>query len=247
VILPWFCYFYQLDHLGTPQEMTDWEGRIVWSARYRVYGNVLKQDVEEVQNNLRFQGQYWDEETGLHYNRFRYYDPGTGQFTQQDPIGLLGCDNFYQYADNPVQWIDPVGLTKYVVIGEGQAAVEHYARQMKVKFPSTEFRTIKKDWANIVKSSGAGREKLYSKEWERKAVQGNADWIEKMHKEGYEFIDIGVDSSPNRSAFYVAEKETLNSMRAKVYKGNTAAIEAARASVPMSDRPPSKVIKGCKE
>ena len=65
-----------------------------------------------MQNNLRFQGQYWDEETGLHYNRFRYYDPGTGQFTQQDPIGLLGGVNCYQYAPNPSGWVDPLGLTK---------------------------------------------------------------------------------------------------------------------------------------
>ena len=48
--------------------------------------------------------------TGLHYNRFRYYDPGTGQFTQQDPIGLLGGINNYQYAPNSVTWIDPLGL-----------------------------------------------------------------------------------------------------------------------------------------
>ncbi|MEZ5509893.1 MAG: RHS repeat-associated core domain-containing protein [Gammaproteobacteria bacterium] len=103
-------YFYHLDHLGTPQEMTDWEGRVVWSARYRVYGNVLKQDVEAVENNLRFQGQYFDAETGLHYNRFRYYDPGTGQFTQQDPVGLLGGINNYRYAPNPTGWVDPLGL-----------------------------------------------------------------------------------------------------------------------------------------
>jgi len=105
------CYFYHLDHLGTPQELTNWKGQIVWSARYRVYGNVVRQDVEAVQNNLRFQGQYWDEETGLHYNRFRYYDPGTGQFTQQDPIGLDGGLNNYQYAPNPTGWIDPNGLS----------------------------------------------------------------------------------------------------------------------------------------
>ena len=91
--------------------MTNWEGQIVWSARYRVYGNVLRQDVEAVENNLRFQGQYWDEETGLHYNRFRYYDPGTGQFTQQDPIGLLGGINNYRYAPNPSGWVDPLGLS----------------------------------------------------------------------------------------------------------------------------------------
>jgi RHS repeat-associated protein len=64
----------------------------------------------EVRQNLRFQGQYFDEETGLHYNRFRYYDPDIGRFVGQDPIGLLGGDNGYQYASNPTTWIDPFGL-----------------------------------------------------------------------------------------------------------------------------------------
>jgi RHS repeat-associated protein len=104
------CYFYHLDHLGTPQELTDWEGKIVWSVRYKVYGNVIRKDVEQVENNIRFQGQYFDAETGLHYNRHRYYDPGTGQFVQPDPIGLLGGINNYQYAPNPIGWADPLGL-----------------------------------------------------------------------------------------------------------------------------------------
>ncbi|WP_461423095.1 RHS repeat domain-containing protein [Ketobacter sp.] len=104
------CYFYHLDHLGTPQELTDWEGQVVWSVWYRTYGSVVRKDVDAVEDNSRFQGQYWDEETGLHYNRFRYYDPRTGQFTQQDPIGLLGGVNCYRYAVNPVSWIDPLGL-----------------------------------------------------------------------------------------------------------------------------------------
>ena len=60
--------------------------------------------------NLRFQGQYFDAETGLHYNRFRYYDPDIGRFVSQDPIGLAGGINNYQYAPNPVEWIDPLGL-----------------------------------------------------------------------------------------------------------------------------------------
>ena len=59
---------------------------------------------------LRFQGQYADEETGLHYNRFRYYDPRVGRFTTQDPISLAGGINLYQYAPNPVGWVDPYGL-----------------------------------------------------------------------------------------------------------------------------------------
>jgi len=104
-------YHYHLDHLGTPRELTNTEGKIVWKAHYKTYGNVALKDVEDVENNIRFQGQYFDEETGLHYNRHRYYDPSVGQFTTQDPIGLLGGVNNYQYAPNPVGWVDPLGLT----------------------------------------------------------------------------------------------------------------------------------------
>ncbi len=103
-------YYYHLDHLGTPQEITSYEGEVVWSARYKAYGNLAQKDIEQVENNLRFQGQYYDEETGLHYNRHRYYDPEHGRFINQDPIGLNGGDNNYQYAPNPVSWIDPFGL-----------------------------------------------------------------------------------------------------------------------------------------
>ncbi len=105
-------YHYHLDHLGTPRELTNEQGKIVWKAKYKTYGNLALKEVEEVENNLRFQGQYFDEETGLHYNRFRYYSPDTGQFINQDPIGLLGGLNNYQFAPNPVQWIDPLGLCK---------------------------------------------------------------------------------------------------------------------------------------
>ena len=63
-----------------------------------------------IEQNLRFQGQYYDEETGLHYNRFRYYDPNVGRFVSQDPIGLAGGNNYYTYAPNPIAWIDLFGL-----------------------------------------------------------------------------------------------------------------------------------------
>ncbi|EOX5984982.1 RHS repeat-associated core domain-containing protein, partial [Proteus mirabilis] len=61
------------------------------------------------EQNLRFQGQYFDKETGLHYNTFRYYAPDLGRFTQQDPIGLAGGINLYAYAPNPLTWVDPWG------------------------------------------------------------------------------------------------------------------------------------------
>lgn len=83
----------------------------MWSVRYSAYGNVVREEVAEVRTPIRFQGQYFDEETGLHYNRFRYYHPGVGQFVNQDPIGLLGGINNYLYAPNPLLWIDPFGLS----------------------------------------------------------------------------------------------------------------------------------------
>jgi RHS repeat-associated protein len=66
--------------------------------------------VEPRHQPLRFQGQYFDEETGLHYNRFRYYDPDYGRVVNQDPIGLFGGTNSFSYAPNPNGWIDPFGL-----------------------------------------------------------------------------------------------------------------------------------------
>lgn len=103
-------FYYQLDHLGTPQELTDYSGEIMWSAKYRAYGNLAALDVSEIDNPLRFQGQYFDTESGLHYNRHRYYNPGTGRFLTPDPIKLVGGLNGYQYVPNPTGWVDPLGL-----------------------------------------------------------------------------------------------------------------------------------------
>ncbi|ERS85109.1 hypothetical protein Q672_17540 [Marinobacter sp. EVN1] len=106
-------YYYHLDHLGTPQELTSQHGRLVWSVTYRAYGNVVQQQVSEIDNPLRFQGQYHDPETGLHYNRHRYYNPNTGRFITPDPIGLAGGLNNYQYVPNPTGWVDPLGLAAH--------------------------------------------------------------------------------------------------------------------------------------
>ncbi len=102
-------YYFHTDQIGTPLEMTDSEGQIVWQATYKAWGSLEALTVNEVEQNLRFQGQYFDEETGLHYNTFRYYDPEVGRFITQDPIGLLGGNNLYRYTPNPVKWIDPLG------------------------------------------------------------------------------------------------------------------------------------------
>lgn len=109
-------FYYQLDHLGTPQELTAYSGEIMWSAKYRAYGNLATLDVAEIDNPLRFQGQYFDTETGLHYNRHRYYNPSSGRFLTPDPIKLAGGLNNYQYVPNPTGWVDPLGLN---CLGQG--------------------------------------------------------------------------------------------------------------------------------
>ena len=86
--------------------------------------------VHKIEQPLRFQGQFFDEETGLHYNRFRYYDPSIGRYISPDPIGLHGGMNAYAYGVNPVSWTDPLGLCGKcaIVIGENQDRVDAYAK-----------------------------------------------------------------------------------------------------------------------
>ncbi|WP_333668003.1 RHS repeat-associated core domain-containing protein [Acinetobacter guillouiae] len=110
--------FYHCDHLGTPQEISDHTGSIIWKAEYKAWGECKPEKAksnffensEIISNNIRFQGQYFDQETGLHYNRYRYYSPYVGRFISKDPIGLYGGYNVYAYAPNPIEWIDSLGL-----------------------------------------------------------------------------------------------------------------------------------------
>jgi RHS repeat-associated protein len=76
---------YQNDHLGTPQKLTAINGATVWSAKYSSFGEANVDISSSATNNLRFPGQYYDQETGLHYNFNRYYDPGTGRYLTPDP------------------------------------------------------------------------------------------------------------------------------------------------------------------
>lgn len=112
-------YYYHNDHLATPQCLTDPAGNIVWEARFKVHGAVVNYHTETIDNNIRFQGQYHDPETGLYYNHNRYYHPAIGRYIQQDPIGLAGGENSYQYAPNSVAWVDALGLSPTRVGGPG--------------------------------------------------------------------------------------------------------------------------------
>ncbi len=98
------------DHLGTPQLITDTQQNAVWQAYFTSFGEATV-TTEIVKNNLRFPGQYFDEETELHYNWHRYYDPSLGRYLRSDPIGLNGGINTYGYVyQNPLMYSDPDGL-----------------------------------------------------------------------------------------------------------------------------------------
>ena len=102
------------NQLGTPNAMLDQTGEIVWSAELDLYGKPLfisGGESEDEKCPFRFPGQYEDEETGLYYNRFRYYDPQVGQYLQQDPIGLAGGNpTLYGYVFDSLAEVDPFGL-----------------------------------------------------------------------------------------------------------------------------------------
>jgi len=100
------------DHIGTPREMLDASGRVVWAASFTAWGRVDRRTDPGSGHDcpIRFQGQWFDDESGLHYNRFRHYDPDTGRFISPDPIGLAGGLNLHQLTTNPSSSIDPLGL-----------------------------------------------------------------------------------------------------------------------------------------
>jgi RHS repeat-associated protein len=118
---PAALYYYHNDHLGTPQTLTDQAGAVVWRATYDPFGQATVNEDPDgngvlMKNNVRYAGQYFDAETGLHYNWHRYYDPKVGRYISSDPIGLRGGLNTYLYARaNPLKYIDPAGLETTLV------------------------------------------------------------------------------------------------------------------------------------
>ena len=109
-------FYYHLDQLNTPHFVTNNNAEVVWQNHADVNGyeepeaNTDFNKENSFTQPIRFQGQYLDIESVLNYNRYRYYSPKQQRFINQDPIGLVGGINHYQYAPNPVNWVDPLGL-----------------------------------------------------------------------------------------------------------------------------------------
>ena len=105
-------HLYHCDHRGLPLALIRQDGAISWRAEYDEWGNVLREDnPHNLQQLIRLPGQQYDDESGLHYNRHRYYNPGLGRYITQDPIGLEGGWNLYTYPLNPIAVTDPMGVS----------------------------------------------------------------------------------------------------------------------------------------
>ena len=111
-------HLYHCDHRGLPLALITPDNTVAWRAEYDEWGNLSgEESLEHLEQLIRLPGQQYDVESGLYYNRNRYYNPGQGRYITQDPIGLNGGINLYSYGPNPLSWIDPLGLsckpTKY--------------------------------------------------------------------------------------------------------------------------------------
>ena len=114
--------FYHCDQVGTPQTLSNELGECIWEIKQDTWGTALEIKTSEnflEQTNIRFQGQYYDHETGLHYNRYRYYEPHSARYVSKDPIGLFGGLNNSSYVNDPNQWVDPMGLAGIWTNGKG--------------------------------------------------------------------------------------------------------------------------------
>ncbi|WP_175408932.1 putative T7SS-secreted protein [Streptomyces sp. TRM64462] len=109
------------DLVGTPSELIDESGTLSWHTRTTLWGTTTWSSTSTTYTPLRFPGQYFDPETGLHYNYFRHYDPETARYLSADPLGLEPAPNPATYVHNPHSWTDPIGLSPYQLhdLGDG--------------------------------------------------------------------------------------------------------------------------------
>ncbi|HEB1577061.1 TPA: RHS repeat protein [Escherichia albertii] len=116
-------HLYHCDHRGLPLALISNEGATEWRGEYDEWGNQLNEEnLQQLYQPYRLPGQQYDDESGLCYNRHRYYDPLQGRYITQDPIGLDGGLNTYSYPLNPINEIDPLGLKVIVVASDSNAA-----------------------------------------------------------------------------------------------------------------------------
>ena len=127
------AYSVVYDHLGTPLELYDQAGIQTWQAQLDSYGAVRQGRGKPQDCPFRYQGQYEDTETGLYYNRFRYYDPAVGTYISQDPVGLLGGTALYAYVADPHKQVDIFGLSAGCGIGRNSNSWNEFQQRANGK------------------------------------------------------------------------------------------------------------------
>ncbi|MFE2264774.1 putative T7SS-secreted protein [Streptomyces griseosporeus] len=116
------------DLVGAPTELVDESGDIAWRSRTTLWGTTAWARSSTAYTPLRFPGQYYDAESGLHYNLHRHYDPETGRYTSPDPLGLAPAPNPVGYVHNPHTMSDPLGLSPYPQGGDGPKIGEYTSK-----------------------------------------------------------------------------------------------------------------------
>ncbi|QMC78474.1 RHS domain-containing protein [Escherichia fergusonii] len=219
---PWqrVLYYHTLPN-GYPQCMTDSDGGIVWRARVQLWGNIRFEENRDIysvhpQQNLRFAGQYLDRETGLHYNTFRYFLPESGRFSQPDPISLEGGINLYQYALNPLGWIDPLGLARRPCetetfirfMSDHEAARVQLANKLVVSVNRTTGEiTNKPRWISLKGYERPGTSKLNTRKVTFTVKKGTT---ERLKQKSVSYDDIeGEGSAPNNVIIKGNEKNSF--------------------------------------
>ena len=112
--------------MGTPQTLSNELGECIWEIKQDTWGTALEIKTSDnllEQTSIRFQGQYYDSETGLHYNRYRYYEPFSARYVSKDPIGLFGGLNNSAYVSDPNLWVDQLGLTPLNAAGAAYGCI----------------------------------------------------------------------------------------------------------------------------
>ena len=159
--------YFHCDQIGIPREMTDKDGNLLWFGNYTGWGRLKEETkvTDSAYQPFRLQNQYADRETGLHYNFFRYYEPNSGRFVNQDPIGLEGGVNFYQFGFNVTLWVDTLGLTGTPIPNKilGDSRETKALRILKDKIKGTNAKIERERYLRDCKTGKSVRDKFGSR------------------------------------------------------------------------------------
>lgn len=186
------------DIVGTPTELYRPDGTIAWQATATLWGATAGTGTATCP--LRFPGQYEDDESGLHYNFYRYYDPRTGRYTSPDPLGLDGGDDPGAYVPNPLRWTDPLGLTPCDPGGMSRNAAFRDAKRDAAitngQVPKVRSEPMTDMNGHVVKDP-VTKQPIMTREYEYTMPDGRKVWIQD-HGSGHDFGEGGVgDQGPH--------------------------------------------------